>query len=247
VSDNTSQEIIFKEIACHLAGCGETLPTSSPYRDHVAYALACSRANDPEEFFRGRLAQIDESTAPFGLVDVHGDGSGIAEASQAVDLELSRKIRLQARRLSVSAATLFHAAWGLVIAHTSGRTDVVFGSVLMGRLHEGVGAHRTLGMFINTLPLRLQLKNVTAKQLVEQAQHELVALLKHEQASLAVARRCSGIPGSAPLFSALLNYRHGLPRTTGRKWRELMCCRGGMERITQSPSPWMTWVRDFNS
>src|SRR4029450_8652144 len=43
---------------------------------------------------------------------------------------------------------------------------------------------------------------------VEQTQRELVELLNYEQASLAVAQRCSGISGSAPLFSALLNYRH---------------------------------------
>ena len=93
----------------------------------------------------------------------------------------------------MSAATLFHAAWALVVARTSGRDDVVFGSVLLGRLQGSAGAQRVLGMFINTLPLRLRLQDVTAKELVEQTQRELVELLSHEQASLAVAQRCSGI------------------------------------------------------
>jgi amino acid adenylation domain-containing protein len=98
-----------------------------------------------------------------------------------------------------------------VVAHTSGRDDVVFGSVLLGRLQGSAGAQRILGMFINTLPLRLRLAEMTAKELVEHTQRELVELLSHEQASLAVAQRCSGISGSAPLFTALLNYRHSAP------------------------------------
>ena len=48
-------------------------------------------------------------------------------------------VRLQARRLGVSVATVFHAAWGLVLAHTCAREDVVFGSVLLGRLQSSMG------------------------------------------------------------------------------------------------------------
>ncbi|WP_410968054.1 hypothetical protein, partial [Salmonella sp. SAL04281] len=63
----------------------------------------------------------------------------------------------------------------------------------------------------NTLPLRLDLRDVTVRSLVERTQRELVELLTHEQASLAVAQRCSGVSGSTPLFTALLNYRHSTP------------------------------------
>src|SRR6202012_4343327 len=101
-------------------------------------------------------------TAPFGLLDVHGDGSRVEMAHEELELELARRIRLQARRLGVSAAPLFHAAWALVISHTSGRDDVVFGSVLLGRLQGSAGSQRILGMFINTLPLRIRLQNAPA-------------------------------------------------------------------------------------
>ena len=125
------------------------------------------------------------------------------------------RVRAQARRLGVSAATLFHAAWALVVARTSGRDDVVFGTVLLGRLQGSAGAQRILGMFINTLPLRLPLQQMTAKELVERTQRELVELLSHEQSSLALAQRCSGVAGSTPLFSTLLNYRHSAPSPEG--------------------------------
>src|SRR4030095_15689379 len=101
------------------------------------------------------------------------DGSNIEEAREELDANLAQRIRTQARRMGVSAAPLFHAAWGLVTAQTSGRDDVAFGSVLLGRLHGSAGAQRILGMFINTLPLRLRLRDVTAKELIETNQPQL--------------------------------------------------------------------------
>ena len=208
VCDNRSLDSMLTEVMTCLQDTGRTMPEAAPYRNHVTQALARGQAHDAEAFFRSKLAQIDEPTAPFALVDVHGGGRLIEESCSELDPVLAKRVRAQARRLGVSAATLFHAAWGVVVARTSGREDVVFGSVLLGRLQGSAGAQPTLGMFINTLPLRLQLRDVTVKELVEQTQRELVELLAHEQASLAVAQRCSGIAGAAPLFNTLLNYRH---------------------------------------
>jgi amino acid adenylation domain-containing protein len=210
VADNASQGIVFSEVVESLQGVREDWPESVPYRMHVAQSLNYARRHDAEAFFRGKLADVDEPSAPFGLLDVHGDGSQIEEAREELDGALSQGVRVQARRLGVSTATLFHAAWALVVAQTSARDDVVFGSVLLGRLQGNSGSQRILGMFINTLPLRLRLRDVSAKELVEQTQRELVELLSYEQASLAQAQRCSGVAAAVPLFGTLLNYRHHL-------------------------------------
>ena len=208
VGDHESVEITLEEVIAHLEGRARELLEAMPYRNHVAQALAHAQKHDAEGFFREKLGGIDEPTAPFGLLDVQGDGSQVVEAREELERALSQRIRVQARRLGVSAATLFHAVWALVVGCTSAREEVVFGSVLLGRLQGSAGAQRTLGMFINTLPLRLRLREVTARELVEQTQRELIELLGHEQASLAVAQRCSEVAGSVPLFSTLLNYRH---------------------------------------
>ncbi|WP_245222899.1 AMP-binding protein, partial [Pseudomonas gingeri] len=97
------------------------------------------------------------------------------------------------------------------LGQVSQRDDVVFGTVLMGRLQGGEGADRALGVFINTLPLRVEVGQLSARAGVKAIHARLSALLGHEHASLALAQRCSAVEPATPLFSALLNYRHSSP------------------------------------
>ncbi|WP_162886654.1 condensation domain-containing protein, partial [Pseudomonas syringae] len=108
----------------------------------------------------------------------------------------------------MSPAVLFHVAWAQVMARCTGRDDVVFGTVVTGRLQGTAGAERAMGMFMNTLPVRVQLTTQGAQELVMATHRDLSELLSHEQASLALAQRCSSVATGVPLFSSLLNYRH---------------------------------------
>ena len=75
-------------------------------------------------------------------MDVQGDGKEIEEAYLELEGDLAGRIRGNARRLGVSAASLCHLAWAQVLARVSGREDVVFGTVLFGRRMQG-GEGRT--------------------------------------------------------------------------------------------------------
>ena len=65
-----------------------------------------------------------------------------------------------------------------------------------------------MGLYMNTLPARLNLDGTGVEDSVRQTHTMLADLLGHEHSSLAVAQRCSGVTPGVPLFSALLNYRH---------------------------------------
>jgi amino acid adenylation domain-containing protein len=208
VSDHTAAEVLREELEAHLDGRAEQLPTPLPFRNYVAQArLGVSRA-EHEAFFRELLGDVDEPTAPFGLREVRGDGLGLEQGVVRVEEELGVRLRERARRLGVSAAAVYHVAWAQVLARVSGRSDVVFGTVLFGRMEGGEGADRVLGPFINTLPVRIRVGEEGAEASVRRTHVLLASLVRHEHASLALAQQMSGVPAPEPLFSALFNYRH---------------------------------------
>ncbi|WP_146043970.1 condensation domain-containing protein, partial [Pectobacterium odoriferum] len=206
VDDATSLQLLLKEAQACLEGKAESLPAPFQFRRYVAQVRLGRDSDSDNAFFRDMLGTLEEPTLPYGLTDVQGDGQGVNKVIHPVPAALTQALREQARSFGTSVASLFHLAWGRVIGVLSGRDDVVFGTVLVGRLQGGSG--HALGMFINTLPLRLQLSGCKAADAVRYTQSRLAGLLAHEHASLALAQRCSGVPAPLPLFSALLNYRH---------------------------------------
>ncbi|MBC7211153.1 MAG: hypothetical protein H5U33_13240, partial [Pseudomonas sp.] len=112
------------------------------------------------------------------------------------------------RSQGVSVASLFHLAWARVLGGLTGRDQVVFGTVLMGRLQGAEATDRALGIFINTLPLRVDLNDADLACAIKATHQRLSTLMRHEHAPLALAQRCSGVAAPSPLFNALLNYRH---------------------------------------
>ncbi len=214
IEDNYSLQIILNEATLLLLRRPYELPRPHPFRDFVAQTLA-TPTQEHEDYFRAELSHIDEPTAPFGRVDLRGDGAGINEANLTIDDALGERLRAGARRERVTPAALFHLAWALVLARCSVRREVVFGTVLSGRMQAPGKVENVLGMFINTLPLRLSVDAACTRTAVRDTQQRLIELMKHEQAPLGLAQRCSGVGSSRPLFTALLNFRNTLPEAAG--------------------------------
>ena len=208
VMDHTTLELLVEEISLIQQGREDELPQPLPFRNFVAQTRLGVSLDEHEAFFREQLGDIEEPTAPFGLLNVRGDGNDIEEVRVPLSTELAQQVRQQAQRYGVSTASLFHLAWALVLSKTTGRDDVVFGTVLFGRMQGIEGAERALGMFINTLPVRIKMGTQGVNQSLRKTHEALSALLHHEHASLGLAQRCSGLPGGTPLFTSLLNYRY---------------------------------------
>ncbi|KAF9368819.1 hypothetical protein CPB97_004219, partial [Podila verticillata] len=111
-------------------------------------------------------------------------------------------------------------------------------------MQGGTGSDRALGLFVNTLPFRVDVGETSVQESVRKVQADLATLLQHEHASLANAQRQSGVPMGMPLFNALLNYRHNTAPNQEKR------ATGGIETIAtldRTNYPFTISVEDYGS
>ncbi|MBD0417629.1 non-ribosomal peptide synthetase, partial [Streptomyces sp. TRM S81-3] len=110
VQDHTTQDLLLGELGAFLSGREDLLPEPLPFRNFVAQARLGVSREEHERYFDTLLGDVTEPTAPYGLLDVHGDGSDVVRAHLRLDGELGGRVREAARSLGTSAATVFHLA-----------------------------------------------------------------------------------------------------------------------------------------
>jgi amino acid adenylation domain-containing protein len=219
VEDHEAEALLLNEVSELMVDNAQALCTPTQYREHVVRSARAAQSKELLAYFAAKLGDIVEPTAPFGITDVHGPQRETMEACARLPAELANGVRGQARRVRVSPAALFHVAWAAVLARICGREDAAFGTIVLGRAQVAPEGGVALGLLINTLPVRIRIAEASVYQLIEEVHRDLGELLRWEQAPLAIAQRCSGVEGSAPLFTTLLNYRYANQISDREKWK----------------------------
>ncbi|WEK28410.1 MAG: amino acid adenylation domain-containing protein [Candidatus Pseudomonas phytovorans] len=209
VNDAVSLQVLLGELEAFMAGQGERLPKPVAYRDYVAASTQAERQAGHAAFFSKQLAGIEPQAPITGYGGTTVDEQQLERHDHCLARERVVALRQQVRQQGASLASLLHLAWAQVLGTLGGRDEVVLGTVLLGRSMAGPGAGRAMGMFINSLPLRVTLAQRSAGQALSETHAGLAALLAHEDAPLLLAQRCSGLPAGSALFDSLVNYRQG--------------------------------------
>ncbi|WP_257139278.1 non-ribosomal peptide synthetase [Streptomyces sp. wa1002] len=191
-------------------GSPTALPEVRPYRDYLAWAAAQDTGAD-ERAWRGALAGLDGPTVVAPGLD--GQPQAVPPAR---DVELSpdsaRALVAAARSLDVTVPVVVQTLWSLVLADMTGRQDVVSGTTVSGRPAELTGAASMVGLFINTLPVRVRIRHdETLAELVRRTADEQAALLAHHHVALARIQKLTDSGG--PLFDTLCVFENYLVDT----------------------------------
>ncbi len=229
LADGTSTSIILHEaLTCYFAICsGQTpvLPNHRPFRDYVAWLKEQDMAK-AEAFWRKHL---DGFTASVPLAITHpattSDGSAVTSAGEwetYAPRETTEALLTFARQHQLTMNTLVQAAWALLLSHYSGETDIVFGITVSSRPHTLAGSESMIGLFINTLPLRVQVPpESSVLNWLKSVQNAQVEVRQFDYTPLVEAQRWSSVPRGQPLFESLLVYENYAMETTEADQSEL--------------------------
>ncbi|HEX2076942.1 MAG TPA: amino acid adenylation domain-containing protein, partial [Longimicrobium sp.] len=115
----------------------------------------------------------------------------------------TRRLQAAARRARVTLNTVVQGAWGLLLARYAGEEEVVFGATVSGRPAELEGVEEMMGVFINTLPVRMRVPGqARLRPWLAELQRAQVEAREHEYAPLVQVQGWSQVPRGTPLFES---------------------------------------------
>jgi Condensation domain len=213
VHDSWSTSLLLQEVLeWHAAReTRRALPSCStrsarPYRDFIRWIRAQDRTR-AEEYWRTKLTGFRQPTP------LLAEGTSSPEATRRVDLHLdvetTAAIETTAKRLHLTQFTMLQGAFSLVAAIRTGLRDVLFGCVTSGRPAALPGVERMVGVFINTLPVRVQIDEecLIADWLLSIQQDQQIAR-DFDYIALSDVQSWSAIPRGTRLFQAVLVFQN---------------------------------------
>jgi amino acid adenylation domain-containing protein len=214
IIDGWSLPIILKDVMSfyesYKAGQTITLHPVSPYRDYISW-LQQQDNSKARKFWESRLSGFSK---PSYLSMKESDSKKTSEKSyQEEEVILSKEdtsvITKFIRSNQLTLNSLMQAVLALLISRYSGEQDVVFGSTVSGRPAELPDSESMVGLFINTIPVRIQIPPESSViEWLRSFQAQLAESRQFEYSPLFEMQEYSGLPGGLPLFDTIFVFEN---------------------------------------
>ncbi|MCP6691947.1 non-ribosomal peptide synthetase [Pseudomonas donghuensis] len=193
------------------------LPVPPRYRDYIGW-LQHQDLDEARQWWRNNLEGFERSTAvpsdrPL-LRDhaVENAGMVVGDCYTRLDAVDGARLRELAQAHQLTINTFAQAAWALVLSRYSGERDVVFGVTVAGRPVSMPQMQRTVGLFINSIALRVKLpaagERCSVRQWLQGLLERNMELREYEYLPLVSIQECSELPKGQPLFDSLFVFEN---------------------------------------
>ncbi|MCB0165297.1 MAG: amino acid adenylation domain-containing protein [Anaerolineae bacterium] len=210
--DGWSMPLLFKELfrlyQAALFNQPVSLPPARPYRDYIGWLQQQDNAQ-AETFWRSALRGF---VSPTTFPTDRAAGTGLTSYREQVSYlptRLSQNLSLMARKHHLTLNTFFQGAWALLLSRYSGTSDVLFGVTVSGRPPELTEVEAMVGLFINTLPARVQIApNTPLLRWLQQLQLQQRERESYAYSSLVDIQGWSEIQRGRSLFDTVLIFEN---------------------------------------
>ncbi|MFE1763839.1 amino acid adenylation domain-containing protein [Streptomyces angustmyceticus] len=206
VLDGWSMPLFLRDLVTlyHRGGDQAALPPVVPYRTYFDW-LAGQDTETTRDAWREALSGVTEPT----LLAPAGAGAPTElprDVTRRLPADLTAALQRHAAGTSVTLSTVLQSAWAVLLGRLLGRDDVVFGTTVSGRPPEIPGIESIVGLFINTLPVRVRLDlSESWSALASRLQEEQTALSAHHHLGLTEIQQHTGL---GELFDTLMVYEN---------------------------------------
>ena len=184
-----------------------TLPAPRPYRDHSQW-LEHQNFSEGEAFWRARLQGFTRPTPLIFATRREEDfKSRHGEKEWQLPTSVTTRLQSMAEKNGLTLGTVVQGAWALLSSRASGETDVLFGATRACRHSSVEGADSMVGLFINTLPLRVTVDpDLEWLPWLQRLRCQWNELRAHEHTPLVKIRSWSDLPADGPFFESVVVY-----------------------------------------
>ncbi len=185
-----------------------SLDTPRPFADYISWIQQQDKQASLD-FWKEKLAGFYAPT-PLGVDKPNASGDdGYAIEHFNFPEDFSQQLDAFARGQKLTINTLVQGAWAVLLSRYSRQEDVLFGATVSGRPAEIPGIETMVGLFINTLPVRVTFdKSTTVIDMLNRLQQEQAQVRQFEYSALVDIQGVSEVPRDQPLFNSLLVYEN---------------------------------------
>ena len=187
------------------------------YRDYIAW-LQRQDLNEARQWWQQNLQGFERTTPipsdrPFLREHAgHSGGMVVGDCYTRLDARDGAQLRELAQAHQLTINTFAQAAWALVLRRLSGERDVVFGVTVAGRPVDMPEMQRTVGLFINSIALRVKLpaddQRCSVRQWLSGLLDSNMQLREYEYLPLVTIQEHSELPKGQPLFDSLFVFEN---------------------------------------